>query len=63
MGNKNFYIIAVSPKNDIPAMQELAVWVITISLVAFGFRYAKEIIAFVLDKFYEYFVLKNSAGV
>ena len=56
-------MLAVSPSNDIPAMQELAVWVITISLVAFGFRYAKEIIAFILDKFYDYFVLKNPTAV
>jgi hypothetical protein len=56
-------MLAVNPSNDIPAMQELAVWFVAIILVAAGFRYAKEVIAFVLDKFYEYFVLKNSAAV
>jgi hypothetical protein len=44
------------------SLRDFAVWLVAISLVAFGFRYAKEIIAFVLDEFYEYFVLKNPAA-
>ena len=43
------------------SLRDFAVWLVAISLVAFGFRYAKEIIAFVLDEFYEFFVLKNPA--
>ena len=42
---------------------EYAVWLITIILVAFGFRYAKDIIAFVLDKLYQFFILNNPTHV
>jgi hypothetical protein len=40
----------------VPNLQEYAIWVVTLLLVAFGFRYAKELIAFVLDKLYDLFV-------
>jgi hypothetical protein len=60
---KNLNMLTVAPPVDSSALRDLAVWLVAISLVAFGFRYAKEVIAFVLDKFYEYFVLKNPAAI
>ena len=52
-------MLAVTPSIDTTELRDLAVWLVAISLVAFGFRYAKEVIAFILDKFYEYFILKS----
>ena len=52
-------MLAVTPSIDTSALRDLAVWLVAISLVAFGFRHAKDVIAFVLDKFYEYFILEN----
>ena len=39
--------------------KEYAVWLVTIILVAVGFRYAKEVIVFLLDKLYEVFIQNN----
>ena len=39
---------------------QYAIWLITLVLVAFGFRYAKDIIALVLDKLYAFFIEGNA---
>jgi hypothetical protein len=39
--------------------RQYAIWLIAMVMVAFGFRYAKDLIAFVLDKLYQFFVLNN----
>ena len=39
--------------------REYAVWLVTIILIAFGFRYAKEVLTVFLDKLYEVFILGN----
>jgi hypothetical protein len=49
----------VSHSINNPQIVGIAIWVITLVLVATGFRLAKQIIALVLDKLYEFFVLKN----
>ena len=36
--------------------KEYLVWLLTLGVVIFGFRHAKEIVAFVLDKFYQVFI-------
>jgi hypothetical protein len=41
-------------------ISDYAVWLITITLVAFGFKYATQVIAFVLEKLYQYFIQNNS---
>jgi hypothetical protein len=46
-----------------PEVREYAVWLITLLVIAAGFRYAKEIIAFVLDKLYEYFIQNQSSSI
>lgn len=43
--------------------RQYAIWIISIFIVAFGFRYAKEIIAFILDKLYDFFIAHNGMGV
>jgi len=43
----------------IETYRQYAVWLITILLVAFGFKYAKDIIAFVLDKLYQFVIQHN----
>ncbi|MGZ8536920.1 MAG: hypothetical protein ACXWV9_01595 [Flavisolibacter sp.] len=35
---------------------QYAIWLITMVVVAFGFRYAKDIISFVLDRLYGFFI-------
>ena len=47
---------------DIPDLKEFAVWLIAIAVVAFGFRHAREIMAFILDKLYQYFVLNGPSA-
>jgi len=43
-------------------LREYVVWLIAIVIVAFGFRHAREIIAFVLDKLYQVFIQNNPAA-
>lgn len=52
----------VAPTVDMSDYRQYAVWLIAMVLVAFGFRYAKDIIAFVLDKLYEFFIQNNPAA-
>jgi hypothetical protein len=42
-----------------PYYKKYTVWLITMAIVAFGFSYAKGIIAFVLDKLYQFFIQNN----
>lgn len=42
--------------------KEYVVWLIAIVVVAFGFRHAREMIAFVLDKLYQVFIQNNPAA-
>lgn len=48
-----------SPFIHIADYRELGVWLISILLVVFGFRYFKEILVFVLEKLYELFIQQN----
>ncbi len=41
--------------------RQYAVWLLAMLVGTFGFLYAKEIIAFVLDKLYQFFI-QNNAG-
>lgn len=56
-------MLTVNPSIEPSALREFGLWLITIALVAFGFRYAKDVIAFVLDKLYQHFILDNPAAV
>lgn len=47
------YLQANGYQHNIP---EYAIWIVSIVLIAFGFRYARELIAFVLDKLYQFFI-------
>ena len=49
-------MITASISNNSTDYAQYAVWLITMVVVAFGFRYAKDIIAFVLDKLYGFFI-------
>lgn len=40
-----------------------AIWLISIVLIAIGFKYAREVIAFVLDKLYQLFIKENPTGL
>jgi hypothetical protein len=56
-------MVSVSPAVDMSDYRQYAVWLIAVILVAFGFRHAKDIIAFVLDKLYEFFIQNNPANI
>lgn len=56
---KNCFMIPASTPGNMTDYSQYAIWLIAIALVAFGFRYAKGIIALVLDKFYEFFIQDN----
>lgn len=45
-----------SPFMPVTDIRTYAVWILTLVIVAFGFRYAKEMISFVLDRLYDMFV-------
>ena len=47
---------------QVPDFREYAVWIIAMVVVAAGFRYAKEVIGFVLDKLYQYFIQNYPNG-
>lgn len=51
-------MISTSPPL-ITEYREYVVWLIAIVLIAVGFKYAKDIIVFVLDKLYQYFIQNN----
>lgn len=55
---KKGYMIPVSSSD----FKEYVVWLIAIVVVAFGFRHAREMIAFVLDKLYQVFIQNNPAA-
>jgi len=42
---------------------EYAAWLVAIFLVAFGFRYAREVITFLLDELYKIFIQHNASGL
>ena len=42
---------------------EYAIVLTTVVVVAFGLRYAKEVIAFILDKLYQFFIQNNSINI
>ena len=56
---KNNIMISATPSIVMPDYRKYTVWLITMAIVAFGFSYAKGIIAFVLDKLYQFFIQNN----
>lgn len=59
---KNGFMIAYISQPGLSDYRQYATWLIAIFLVAFGFRYAREIISFILDKLYEFFIAHNNLG-
>ena len=47
----------------VPDFREYAIWITAMIIVAVGFRYAKEVINFVLDKLYQYFIQNYPGSV
>jgi hypothetical protein len=45
---------------DPAAYRELMVWMVVLAIVAYGMQYAKDIIAFLLDKLYDAFIRETS---
>ena len=56
---KNNIMIFATPSIVKSDYSQYTAWLITIAIVAFGFRYAKVIIVFVLDKMYQFFIQNN----
>lgn len=54
-------MVPVSPSPAMAEIKEYAIWLISIIIVAFSFRYAGEMIAFVLEKLYQAFI-QNPPG-
>lgn len=42
--------------NSVSDLQQFAIWLVTLFLVAFGFRYVKDVITLILGKLYEFFI-------
>jgi hypothetical protein len=40
-----------------------AAWVVAIFLVTYGFRYARNVITFLLDELYKIFIQQNASGL
>lgn len=56
---KNNIMIAATPSIVMSDYRQYAVWLLAMVVATFGFRYPKEIIAFVLDKLYQFFIQNN----
>lgn len=56
-------MVETSPYGNTDVFSQYLVWLTTILLVAFGFKYAKDIIAFVLDKLYQFLIENNMLNV
>ena len=52
-------MLTPSPSVNLTNYNQYAVWLVAMIIVAFGFRYAREIIALVLDKLYQTFIQSN----
>lgn len=49
----------VYPPTDVSDLKQYAVWLVVTVIVMCGFHYGKGLIAFVLDKLYQFFILNN----
>lgn len=47
---------------DVSDYRQFALWLITLLVVVIGARYAKDVIVFVLDKLYQFFIQNNAPG-
>ena len=56
-------MLSPSPTMDFSDYSQYTAWLITMAIVAFGFRYAKGIIAFILDKMYQFFIQNNPTAI
>ncbi len=60
---KNDCMILASPSIDISNYGQYAEWLIVMLIVAFGFRYARKIVVFVLDTMYRLFIQHNPPAI
>ncbi|WP_018615496.1 hypothetical protein [Segetibacter koreensis] len=56
-------MILASPSIDISNYGQYAEWLIVMLIVAFGFRYARKIVVFVLDTMYRLFIQHNPPAI
>ena len=56
-------MLSPSPLMNFSEYSQYTVWLITMAIVAFGFRGIKGIIAFVLDKMYQFFIQKKPTAI
>ena len=49
-------IMYSNPGMEMYDLRQYAIWLISIFIVAIGFRYVKEVIVFIMDKLYELFI-------
>jgi hypothetical protein len=54
-------MIQTAPSIDVTDYRQFVVWLIAMLIVGFGFRYAKEVIAFALDKLYQFFIQNHGS--
>ena len=43
--------------------RQFVIWLVTILVVAFGFRFAKDAIAFLLENLYQFFIQNNPTTI
>ena len=44
-------------------LRQSVIWLVTIIIVAFGFRYTKKVIAFFLENLYQFFIQNNPTTI
>ncbi len=52
-------MFTANPSAGATDYRQYAVWLISLLVIAFGFRYVKDIINLVLEKLYEVFIQQN----
>lgn len=52
-----------SSSMDFSDFRQYTVWLLAMLIATFGLRYVKEIIIFVLDKFYQFFIQNNVSSL
>jgi hypothetical protein len=56
---KQCIMFTLTQPYDETGIQEYVAWIVMLLLVATGFRHARVVISFVLQRFYEWFIQNN----
>lgn len=53
----------ITPAMDLSDIKQFMTWLAVLLIFVVGFRHAREVMAFVLDKLYQFFIQNNPGNV